>query len=289
MESVGDQFMTMRARRLHEGRMSVTLTGDEDAVTGSRCQLHCVLEMDGGVYFPPSQRICEVVPPPPPYEGTEPPAKLEIVVAKGGTVRLREGSASRVLVRSDCRDDLLSRAEDPGKFEMNCSISGCSMEARRGPHRGELEAYLRVPESMVTETPGSLTARLVLADGTVLQDSKPCVVVAPPPSSHERGKAQERRSNYKIIDVWRQPPADRPGAKTWDDLDWDETHVGKYELVPDPVDEDKELLLLYVNMDNQELSKERQRCLRRLGEVATRRLETRYKAYIVYHLWLHFE
>jgi hypothetical protein len=162
------------------------------------------------------------------------------------------------------------------------------MEARRGPQRGEFEAYLRVPESMATETPGSLTARLVLADGTILQDSKPCVV-EPHPPSRERGKALERRSNYKIIDVWKQPPADRPGAKTWDDLDWDETHVGKYELVPDPADEDKELLLLYVSMDNQELSKEKQRCLRRLGELATRRLETRYKAYIGYHLWLHFE
>ena len=53
----------------------------------------------------------------------------------------------------------------------------------------------------------------------------------------------------------RQPPADRPGAKTWGDLNWDETHVGKYDLVPDPANEDKELLL-YVNMENQELSKE---------------------------------
>lgn len=289
VESVGDQFVAIRSGRLHEGRMGVTLTADEHAIAGSRCQLRCVLEMDGGVYFPPSQRTCEVVPPPPPYEGTEPPTKLEIVVAKGGTVRLRKGRASRVLVSSDCRDDLLSRAEDPGRFEMSCSISGCFTEARRGPHRGELEAYLRVPDSVAAETTGSLTARLDLADGTAFEDSKPCIVVEPPPPSRDRGKVPERRSNYKIIDVWRNPPPDRPDAKTWDDLDWDETYVGKYELVPDPADEDKELLLLYVNMDNQDLSKEKQRCLKRLGEIATRRLETRYKAYIGYHLWLYFE
>jgi hypothetical protein len=44
-----------------------------------------------------------------------------------------------------------------------------------------------------------------------------------------------------------------------------------------------------VNVNNEELSKEKQRCLTRLGEVATRRLERRYQAYIGYHLWLHFE
>lgn len=289
LEAVGDQFVTMRAGRLHEGRMSITVTAGEDANIGSRCQLRCVLEMDGGLYFPPSQRICEVIPPPPPYEGIEPPTRFEIVVAKGGNVRLRQGRASRVLVRSDCRDDLLSRAENPGKFKMNCSIAGCFMEARRGPHRGEIEAYMYVPKSTVIETPDSLIARLVLADGTALQDSKPCIVVPPPPPSREQGRAPEHRSNYKIIDVWKLPPLDRPDAKTWDDLDWGETHVGKYDLVPDPANEDRELLLLYVNMDNEELSKEKERCLKRLGELATRRLETRYQAYIGYHLWLHFE
>jgi hypothetical protein len=289
LETIGGQFVVMRAGRLHEGRMSVTITTSADAAIGARCQLRCVLEMDGGVYFPPSQRPCEVSPPPPPYTGVEPPTKLEMVVAKGGNIRLRKGNLSRVIVRSDCRDDLLSRAENPGRFKINCSISGCFMEARRGPHRGEIEAYMRVPETTAMETMGTLTARLILADGIMLEDSKPCIVVAPPDTGRQQGKAPEHRSNYKLIDVWRQPPPDRPDSKTWDDLDWDETHVGKHEIVPDPGSEDKELLLLYVNMDNDELSKAKEHSLRRLGETAARRLETRYKAYIGYHLWLHFE
>lgn len=289
LEAIGEQFLTMRSGSPHEGRMGVTITAAQDAAIGANCQLRCVLEMDGGVYFPPSQRHCKVKPPPPPYQGTEPPTKLEIVVSKGGSVKLRKGRSSRVLIRSNCRDDLLSRAQDPARLEIECSIPSSFMEARRGPHHGEIEAYFRMPESIQVDTTGSLRARLILADNTILEDSKPCVVVAPPPPSHEPGQAPERRSNYKIIDVWRQPPPDRPDSKTWDDLGWDETYVGKHELVPDPADENKELLLLYVNMDNEELSKEKERCLRRLGEVSARRLETRYKAYIGYHLWLHFE
>jgi hypothetical protein len=172
---------------------------------------------------------------------------------------------------------------------VNGTFPGSLMKSRRGPHRGEIEAYFYVPESTNVDTTGNLRARLFLADNTILEDEKTCIVVIPPPSDHEKGRATERRSNYKIIDVWRQPPPDKPDCKVWDDLDWNETHVGKHDLVPDPVDETKELLLLYVNMDNEELSKEKERCLRRLGEAAARRLETRYKAYIGYHLWLHFE
>jgi len=122
-----------------------------------------------------------------------------------------------------------------------------------------------------------------------LEDSRPCIVVSPPSPGRQTGKVPEQRSNYKLIDVWRQPPPDKPDGKTWDDLGWDESNVGKHELVRDPENEDKELLLLYVNMDNDELSKAKENFLRRLGEPAARRLERRYKAYIGYHLWLHFE
>lgn len=289
LETLSGQSVTMHAGRLHEGRIGVTVIARVEAAVGARCQLRCLMEMEGGVYFPPSQRPCQVVPPPPPYTGAEPPITLEIVAGKGGNVRLRQGKLTRVTVRTDCRDDLLARAEKPGRFEMSCSIPGCSMEARRGPHCGEIEAYFRVPESVATETVGNLTAKLILADSSTLADSKPCIVISPPSLGRQVGKAPEQRSNYKLIDVWRQPPAERPDSKTWDDLGWDETHVGKHELVPDPENADKELLLLYVNMDNDEMSKAKENFLRRLGEPAARRLEIRYKAYIGYHLWLHFE
>ena len=290
LEVVGDQFVVMRAGKLHEGRMGVTVTAADNATVGAKCQLRCALEMDGGVYFL-SQRPCQVAPPPPPYQGMEPPSHLAIVVPKGGNVRLRKGRVTRVLVKSDCWDDLLSRADNPGQFEMSCSISECSLEARRGPKRGEIEAYLRMSESVTTGTSGVLTAKLKLADGTILENSASCIVVEPPPPEKDKGKAPVQRGNYEVIPVWKEVPPDKPNSKIWDDMDpsWDETYVGKHELVPDPENQERNKLLLYVNVDNEDLGKEKQRCLTRLGEVATKRLERRYQAYIGYHLWLHFE
>jgi hypothetical protein len=130
-----------------------------------------------------------------------------------------------------------------------------------------------------------MTARLILSDGTVLEDSKPCVVVEPPPPDQGKGTKKRPEANYKIIEVWRELPADQPNAMTWDDMKWDKTAVGRYDLTQDP--EGNDLLLLYVNMDNEDLRRERERRLRTAGEGSTRRLDVRYKAYIGHHLWLH--
>jgi hypothetical protein len=290
LDAVGDQFVTMRTGQLHEGRMGITVIVAESAAVGAVCQLRCALEMDGGVYFL-SQRPCQVAPPPPPYKGVEPPSKLEIVLPKGGIVRLRRGRVTRVIVRSNCKDDLLSRVDNPGQFEMRCSLSGFSPEARRGPHRGEIEAYIRISENVPADASGTLTARLTSANTQLLENTAPCVVVEPPPPDKDRGKATVQRGNYEIIPVYREIPPDKPNSKIWDDMNpiWDETYVGKYELVPDPQNQDRNKLLLYTNVDNEELIKEKHRCLTRLGEVATKRLERRYQAYIGYHLWLHFQ
>jgi hypothetical protein len=159
------------------------------------------------------------------------------------------------------------------------------MVRRRGPHRGIVEAYMQTPPAPAAEGEQTITARLVLADGSALEDTKPCLVVEPPPPRKEEGTKPRSEANYKIIDVWRLPPQDRPDAVTWAELDWNETHVGKYDVTQESNGND--LLLLYINLDNDELVRERERRLRKSGEAATRRLENRYKAYIGYHLWLH--
>ena len=162
------------------------------------------------------------------------------------------------------------------------------MTARRGPYRGEIQAAISCQDSVPLSTVDdghSITARLVLSDGTVLQDTRTCLVVEPPAPNRDKGKKKRPQANYNIIEVWRDPPEDRPGASTWNDLGWDQTDVGKYDLAQDA--EENELLLLYVNMDNQDLIRERERRLRRLGETATRRLDIRYQAYVGHHLWLH--
>ena len=286
LEAVGDQVVALRSGSLHDGRMGVTITASEDGSTGAACQIRAVLEMDGGVFFV-TQRPLQIVPPPPPYVGQEPPTTLAIM-ARRNRVRLRRGVTSQVTVETDCRDDLLSRPTDTAIFEVSTTLPGVLMTARRGPHRGLIEAFLHTSDSVQPSGDGSqdtITARLTLSDGSVLEDTKPCVVVEPPPPNQERGTKKRPQANYKIIEVWREPPADQPNAMTWDELDWDKTAVGKYDLTRDQ--EANDLLLLYVNMDNGDLRRERERRLRSAGEGSTRRLDVRYKAYIGHHLWLH--
>jgi hypothetical protein len=109
-------------------------------------------------------------------------------------------------------------------------------------------------------------------------------VVEPPSEDRQEGKKKRLQANYEIIEVWREPPAEKPAAWTWDKLNWGKTDVGKYDLSQS---EGNDFLLLYVNMDNEDLAKERERRLRKSGEGPRRRLEIRYKAYIGHHLWLH--
>ena len=283
LELIGDQAATLRAGPLHIGRMGVTVAVSEEAKPVMGCQLRAVFEMDGGVYFA-TQRPLQIAPPPPPYIGQEPPTKLAIVT-KSGVVRLRRGATSRIAVETDCRDDLLSRPTAAARFEIETSTPSI-YESRRGPREGVIEAGIRTPASENGAPQDTITARLTLADGTILEDTKPCRLVDPPPVNKDRGRKKRSQPNYRIIEVWRDSSIDRPDATAWGDVDdtWDETHVGKYDLTRD--DEGNDLLLLYLNMDNRDLRQERERRLRSNGELATGRLEVCYKAYIGYHLWL---
>ena len=286
LETLGNPDIALRGGLLHNGRMAITVTASGDGKVGAGGDLRAVLEIDGGIYFA-SQRPVQVVPPPPPYSGQEPLTKFTIV-ARGNVVRLRRGKVTQVTIETDCRDDLLSRPSGSAHFEVHTTIPGVLLTARRGPHRGEIEAFMQTPNGVQPnpeETQSTITARLALPDGSVIEDTKQCVVVEPPPPQQTDGKKKRPRSNYSIIEVWRDPPAEQPTARTWDDENWDQTDVGKYALTQDS--EGYDLLLLYVNMDNEDLTKERGRRLASSGEGATRRLDIRYQAYVGHHLWLH--
>jgi len=286
LEAIGDQVVTLRSGLLNDGRMSVSIMASDDGKAGAMGQLRAVLEMDGGVYYA-TQRPFQLIPPPPPYVGLEPPSRL-VILTRGDSVRFRRGATTQVTIETDCKDDLLSRPSNPGTFEVQTDIPGIISAARRGPHRGVIETLLHTHSEVLPTDDGplgSITARLIMSDGNILEDTKPCKVVEPSPLDRGRGTKKRPQANYKIIEVWRQPPEDQPDAMTWDDLNWDKTDVGKYDLTRDS--DGNDLLLLYTNMDNEELKRERERRLRSSGEGATRRLDIRYKAYIGHHLWLH--
>lgn len=278
LEVVGDASACMRTGTLRDGRLSITVIVRPEARIGSRGSLRATLEMQPDVYLT-TERPLIVVSPPPPYVGNEPPTFLQIA---GKSVRLRQGRKVEVRVQTDCRDDILSRPRDQARLEITCTVPGVEVTGRRGPREGEINVYLSTPEDTAMGTAGELRVRLCLAGGNTLEDAKPCAVLSSPVP---RGEPEDtrRQPNYRIIPVWKEQVEGRDGV-TWDDptLNWNEAHVGKHALSGN-------VLLLYVNMDHAELVRERARRLSTAGATAADRLDLRYKAYIGYHLWLHFE
>lgn len=277
LSAEGLDGVSLRESGLRDGRMSVTVAAAKDAKTGEQGILRAQLEMEPDVYFA-TERPCILVPEPPPYAGQEPPSLLEIA---GKRVLLRRGHRAGMGIRSDCRNDLLSRPDAPGILEVTCTIQGVRLAARRGPTEGRIHVFLDADSRVAAGEEGNVQASLRLADGRVLTDMKPCAVAEPASQGQGAGPARQQRPNYKVIPVWRE--LDGRTGMVWSDLhlQWNEGHVGKYDLSQDQ-------LLLYVNMDHAELVKERHRLLTSAGQATADGIDLRYKAYIAHHLWLHF-
>lgn len=280
-----DQSILVSRGELHNGRLSVIVKASEAAKIDSYYTLRAQLEIEGGVYLlPPTERKCKVVAPPPPYVGKDPPTELQIVT-RGGVLKLKQGRITRVSVRTNCSDDLLTRAYQPGKIHESCSIKGTRLEAVGGPTKGEIELRYEVPQNIPIGTRGDLEVILILGDGTKLNDSKPCIIVEAPLTEHKEGQKQVVESNFKFIEVWKKLPPDTSGNfNTWDQLEpiWDETKVGDYQT--NKQNGEKEFVFR-INMDFSDYAKERGRFYRRLSSPTMNRLKDKYKAYVSYYLW----
>ncbi|MCK4815969.1 hypothetical protein KA005_09365, partial [bacterium] len=155
-----DQNVLVSAGTLQKGRFSVIVKASETTKIGSWYTLRAQLEIEGGVYLlPPTERKCKVVAPAPPYVGKDPPTELQIIT-KGDIIKLKQGRITRVSVRTNCSDDLLSRPYQPGKIQENCSIKGARLEAMGGPTKGEIELRYEVPQNIPIGTQGNLEVAL---------------------------------------------------------------------------------------------------------------------------------
>lgn len=278
-----DQNIAVSTGSLHKGRLNVIVKAGEAVGIGSIYTLTAQLEIEGGVYvLPPTERKCKVVAPPPPYVGKDPPTEFQIVT-KGNMLKLKQGRVTRVPVRTNCPDDLLFRPYQPAKFQEYCSIKGVRLEAIGGLTRGEIELRYEVPQNIPIGTEGNLEVALILGDGTKLQDSKPCIIVEAPLTGHREGQKQVVESNFKFIEVWKNPPSEvSDNFKTWDQLGWDETKVGDYE---NNKQNGEEAFVFLINMEFSDYAKERDRFYKRLAASTMNRLKHKYKAYISYYLW----
>lgn len=286
LEAIGGQDITMVRGRLNNGRLQIIVSARPDFLSNARYTLRATLQMDGGIYIL-TERTCIITPPPPPYLGVDPPTFLKFA-AKGDKLQFKRGQTSRILLRSDCQNDFLSRTETPGQFVFISELPEITLIGWKHPFDGEMELKIKADDTLEAGRETTITVRFVGSDGAVLEDAKSCVIVEPPTDERRSGRQQSKTGNIALIKVWRTPPPDDPTALTWNQLDWNEEKVGKYSIDKDPKDPEgkRDILMLYINMDHSELERERRRRLQIHGVSMEKNFERRYAAYIGYHLWL---
>ena len=264
-----DGGIAFTVRDMNRGRIPVTVTVPVGLKPGYRARILATLDLPPSTILPADRQL-KVIPPPPPYEGEDPPTKFEF--ARNSVLSIESGSTSRIAITTDVTNDVCNRAINPAKVQAKCDDAriGVSM---RGPRDGEFIAELAVPKDAKPGDEGKVAATLSFNDGTLFNTSRPYRIVPPSTRSDGGGVNNSAIPNYEVIKVWESPPATQPDAITWQKMfgQWDENKIGHWGMNEDQ-------LSLYVNMDEKQFRGS-------TGTQYVNRLTDRYVAYIAFHLF----
>ena len=274
-ESEGNVVYTVSD--MNKGRIPVTVTVPAALKPGYRTQMLATLELPPTTILP-ANRALKLIPPPPPYEGNDPPTKFEF--ARNSVLNVETGSAARAKIKTDATNDVLNRATNPAVVQAKCNDPSKGVSIW-GPKDGEFTAELTVPKTAAPGDEGNLSATLHFDDGSIFTASRPYKIVPPTKRSNGGGNNESNIPSYEVTKVWQSPPETQPDAVTWQKMPgrWDENKIGSWE-------ENEERLFLYVNMDEKQFRGERRRLSR--GSIGTHyvdRLTDRYVAYVAFHLF----
>lgn len=255
-------------------RMRIRVSAPSSIPVGTTDELTCTLDMPQlKVPLKAAQKI-QVAESPALYVPNDPPTIFRIVNRE--PIPFQLGSGNIVKIQLNGPDNLLNRPSQAAQFSASCSISGSSIPDRRGPRNGEMQIFVHIPETVSIGTQGVLMCTLKLADGTIMESQKNCMVVEKkqrPPKELHGTKRKQRVPNYELIRVYKDE---------WWKHNWTEKDVGKSE-------KSQGRLFLFVNLDHEELTKDLDR-RKRLNEGQSHldRIKTKYFAHIGYHLWLQY-
>ncbi len=269
--------VSVSVRNMSRGRIPLSVAVPADTVPGYRTEIKATLELEPATFLI-AERKMRVVPPLPPYEGVDPPTKFEF--ASTSALSIEVGAISRSQIVSDAKNEILNRAINPASVSASCDIGNVGI-SMRGPVDGVFTAELEVGENAAPNTEGTITARLLMQDGTTLVTSKPCKIVHRRKRGDKGGTTDGKIPSYEIVRVWQFPPDTQQNATTWGHLPggWDENKIGRWEPNDDT-------LYLYVNMDERQFRDERRRLNRgQSGTDYVDRLTDRYVAYVAFHLY----
>lgn len=276
----GDNIAELYANedRVHGGRIPVHIIVPDSVRSGQGGRMVASLRVPPDVLLADSREL-KIVPRPLPYVGTDPPTEFEF--AKKTTMTVELGRRSTAEVRTNARNDLVTRAVQPGRMQTTADIPRVFV-AVRGPRDGTVHVEVHTTLEAQADAEGLLTATLTLYDGTELSTARILKLIAPKPHPPSPGTQEAPTPAYQLKRVWQRIPDDGTDAISWSEVNYDAERVGHWEPNGDE-------LWLYVNMDEHQFQSERLRWGRRLGQSTSERLVDRYTAYLAFHLFQLYE
>jgi len=265
---------------LQNGRLPVILYAEENAPTFD--PVRAVFKLEGEQISTPIQdERAVVVIQPPEFKPNDPPKELKIL--RSSPIRLRKGRKNVISIALDGPNDLFSRAERKAELVVESNNPQAKFIGFTEPANGRFHITLEVPEDASVGATGKLNCLVKLNDGTSLSDTREYSIVEPPEPKLPKvgGETTITLPNYEIIPITKIQ---------WTNFDpvWDDTSVGKFELATD--DTGRDLLRLFINIDNEHITREINRRLTE-GQTTTTvtTLREKYNSYIAYHLYQQFE
>ena len=224
----------------------------------------------------------EIVAPPPPWKGNDPPTLLKFK-SRSGQMHVRRGG-SRITLETDAKDDFLMNG---GRVDAYFpSGSGFPVAGISGPSRGEVRVGLRIPDDYPLGPAGQIKVEMTLTKGIELFDTATLVV-------DERGGTGGSTSQivvpaYVIHDV-REIKVDE-GDFSWADMPgilgdgsvWTAQDVGAYYIQGS--DNDR-VMHFYLNAENRVLKQAEQRVAHQRSEAGVDTLREFQRTVLCGHLY----
>ena len=265
------------------GRYRVTLLPSADLAVGTQIDLTASVSQQGLWHIDVDQPCrLEVIAPPPPYVGVDPPTYIRFR-SQNGAVHVKQGGA-RVSIVTDAVNALT--ANGARLTVLSPDAQTLPVLGTSGPSKGEFKVGLRVPIDAPLGDAGNMTAVLALEDGSALVDQSALVIE----QRLDRGGQDDFQSepNYEIKDVVEIPLGE--DETSWADMTdllgidepWNAQDVAGFL---ETGGEHDRMVTFYLNSDNAELREIERQIAQRLSENAVDSFRARHRTLLCFHLY----
>jgi hypothetical protein len=278
-----EDFISPRLVSGKDGRWRVDLTIDPATPIGTFGELTARLTNPGvWTHTTESQFRVEVVPPPPPYIGSDPPTIFRIR-NHGGNTQIRPGVVARLTIETDGTDALLDNADLKLDLPDSATLIG-----HGAPIKGDIRVSVKTEPDLKEGLLGRFVATLTLANGVVLKDSAEIQLL--PPINTGTNSGPRPKPNFDIVDVKQMPQSDKEISWTevannlGVDTAWTKEDVAGLDVYQENNETRK--LIFYLNGDNDALIQAERRITASRSETGVEAARVKHRTLQCYYLYL---